>query len=175
MQIENLKGMNIFIVLLNQNLKLKNLIQTDTFKNSYIFFCHAHNKYDFPQNLDKKMIIDLMIYWKSFVEEDKEIYDKTINLLKKENAYNTIKVGHKAGKNEDLNDIMTKVSYSNEALAENIKKNMKENGKYVGDVVLGADGPIDSTIAKIYGTGAISNPVKGRVYPKKINEGEKFE
>lgn len=65
-------------------LKDQFLIQTDTFRNSYLFYCNDHGDYNFPNNLDKKMVIDLMTYWKSFVEDkDKEIYDKTINLLNK--------------------------------------------------------------------------------------------
>ena len=180
------KGYEFFNSSSKSRSKLKDqfLIQTDTFKNSYLFYCGDHGEYNFPNNLDKQTIINLMMYWQSLVEEkDKKIYDKTINLLKKDNINNAIKVGHKKQKNnEDLNDvqmgnlcnIMTKVSYSNEALAENIKKNLNENGKYIGNVILGADSPIDSTIAKIYGTGDISNPVKGREYSKKIDENEEY-
>lgn len=168
-------------------LKDQFIIQTNTFKNSYKFFCHDHGEYEFPQNLDRRMVIDLMTYWKSFVEDkDKEIYDKTINLLNMDNKKKAIKVsGYKKDmkQNENLNDIqmgnladiMTKINYSNQALSENIKKNLKENGKYVGNAVLGAQGPIDETIAKIYGNGDISNPIKGREYPKKIDEDEEMK
>ena len=66
-------------------LKDQFLIHTNTFRNSYLFYCNDHGEYNFPNNLDKRMIIDLMKYWKEFVEDkDKEIYDKTINLLNKD-------------------------------------------------------------------------------------------
>lgn len=161
------------------------LIQTDTFKNSYIFFCHDHETYDFPQNLSKEMIIKLMTYWKSEVKDikDREIYDKTIKLLSKEKDFGSIKVGgHKKNKynEKDLNDVemgnlqdvMTGINRSNERMVENIRKQMKENGKYVGNANLGAKNPIDPVIAEFYNRGDIAHPVPGKTYQKRSNENE---
>ncbi len=91
------KGYEYFNSSLKSKRKLKEqfLIQTDTFKNSYTFFCYDHEKYDFPSNLRKEMIIKLMEYWKSCVEDikDKEIYDKTIRLLLQEKIWGGLKLG----------------------------------------------------------------------------------
>ena len=161
-----------------RKLKEQFLIQTDTFKNSFLFFCYDHETYDFPSNLSKETIIKLMDYWKSCVDDikDKEIYDKTINLLNKEKNLSSYKIGNKHYKSKeykkDLNDVemgnlqevMTNVAYSNEVLAENIKKNMDKTGKYKGEAKLGANAPLDPTIAKIYGLGDISQPQPGKTY-----------
>ena len=40
-----------------RKLKEQFLIQTDSFKNSFTFFCYVHEKYDVPSNLSKEMII----------------------------------------------------------------------------------------------------------------------
>jgi len=164
-----------------RKLKEQFLIQTDTFKNSYTFFVYDHEKYDFPSNLSKEMIIKLMDYWKSCVEDikDKEIYDKTIRLLQQEKYMGGIKVGHnKHYKNKDLNDvemgnlqeIMNGVNYSNQALAEDIKKNMDKTGKYTGQAKLGAKSTVDPTIAQFYGKGDISKPQPGKKYPTREDE-----
>ena len=167
-----------------RKLKEQFLIQTDTFKNSYTFFCYDHENYDFPSNLSKEMVVKLMEYWKNCVEDikDKEIYDKTIRLiLQPEKQMGGIKVGHnKHYKNKDLNDvemgnlqeIMGGLNYSNQKLAEDIKKNMDKTGKYTGQVKLGAKSPVDPTIAEFYGKGDISKPQPGRFYqPKEDDSG----
>lgn len=157
------KGYEYFNSSLKSKRKLKEqfLIQTDTFKNSYTFFCYDHEKYDFPSNLSKEMIIKLMEYWKNCVEDikDKEPYDKTIRLLLQEKHIGGIKVGYnKYYKNKDLNvvemgnlkDIMNGFNYSNQDLDEDIKKNMDKTGKYTGQAKLGAKSTVDPTIAQFY-------------------------
>ena len=90
-----------------------------------------------------------------------------------------IKVGHnKHYKNKDLNDvemgnlqeIMNGVNYSNQALAEDIKKNMDKTGKYTGQAKLGAKSTVDPTIAQFYGKGDISKPQPGKKYPTREDE-----
>lgn len=179
------KGYEFFNSSSKSKSKLKDqlLIQTDTFKNSYRFFVHDHETYEFPENLDRKMVIDLMAYWKSLVDaKDRDIYDITINLLSGKKDSKTITVKHKKDykKQEDLNDvqmgnladIMTKVSYSNYDMGENAIKNLNQNGKYKGKVILGANGPVDPTLAKIYGNGNINTPIEGKTYPKSIDDYE---
>lgn len=159
------------------------LIQTDTFKNSYIFFCYDHETYDFPQTLSKENIIKLMTNWKDKVNDikDKEIYDKTIKLLSKEKNFGSIKVGgfkNNKYNEKDLNDVemgnlqdvMISINRSNERITENIKKQMKENGKYVGNPSLGAKGPVDPVIAELDNRGNIAQPVPGKTYHQKFDE-----
>lgn len=64
------KGYEFF----NSSSKQKNqlreqlLIQFDIFKNSYRFFIHDYEEYNFPEDLDKKTIIATLNFWKSFVK-----------------------------------------------------------------------------------------------------------
>ena len=166
-----------------RKLKEQFLIQTDTFRNSYTFFCYDHERYDFPSNLSKELVIKLMEYWKSCVEDikDKEIYDKTIRLLLQEKHMGGIKVGNnKYYKNKDLNDvemgnlqeIMSGVNYSNQALAEDIKKNMDKTGKYTGHAKLGAKSTVDPIIAKFYEKGDISKAQPGKKYQTREDESD---
>ena len=92
------------------------------------------------------------------------------------------KVGNKYHKkndyNKDLNDVemgnlqevMTGVAYSNQVLAEDIKKNMDKTGKYTGEAKFGANAPVDRTIAKFYNMGNISQPQPGKKYPNREDE-----
>lgn len=167
-----------------RKLKEQFLIQTDTFKNSYLFSIMIIKKNDFPSNLSKEFIIKLMEHWKSLVTDikDKEIYEKTIKLLNKDKDLTGFKVGNKYHKkndyNKDLNDVemgnlqevMTGVAYSNQVLAEDIKKNMDKTGKYTGEAKFGANAPVDLTIAKFYNMGNISQPQPGKKYPNREDE-----
>lgn len=163
------------------------LIQTDTFKNSYRFFLHDHKKYDFPEKLDKIKIINLLNNWKSFVkEEDKSIYDATINLLKKNknkvyNNFNNKKYNNMIEEELDdiqmgnFADIMTKISYSNDMIAQNAKKKLNTEGKFIGKVKLDAKNTIDPTISKINNYGNI-NIKKGNIkYSQKIGKNQYYE
>ena len=173
------KGYEFF----NSSSKQKNqlreqlLIQFDIFKNSYRFFIHDYEEYNFPEDLDKKTIIATLNFWKSFVNEnDKNIYDSIINLLNGQKSKMNIK--YKIQKNEEtMNDIqmgnfadvMTKISHSNEILAKNAMNNLNKNGKFTGNVILNADKPVDPVLAKMQHDGDI-NIKKEREYAKKISE-----
>ena len=124
-----------------------------------------------------------MTNWKDKVNDikDKEIYDKTIKLLSKEKNFGSIKVGgfkNNKYNEKDLNDVemgnlqdvMISINRSNERITENIKKQMKENGKYVGNPSLGAKGPVDPVIAELDNRGNIAQPVPGKTYHQKFDE-----
>lgn len=167
-------------------LKEQLLIQMETFKNSYRFFCHDFQEYDFPENLNKTMIIEFLNFWKSHVEEkDKNIYETIINIFDKNKSKGDNKMKYKiehSMKKGQLNDIqmgnvadtLTKISYSNDTIAENAKKNLNEKGKYAGKVLLDVNGPIDPMMAKMNNYGDINKQYGNRHYEHQIDEDQDY-
>ena len=75
----------------------------------------------------------------------------------------------------NLQEIMSGVNYSNQALAEDIKKNMDKTGKYTGHAKLGAKSTVDPIIAKFYEKGDISKAQPGKKYQTREDESDCWE
>lgn len=161
-----------------KHLKNQFLIISDTFKQSYKFFkADHHQEYEFPENLPVEEVIELFKQWKELVkdEEEKEIYDMTIDLLSKKKGSKKKKVkASDLAEDVEMTDVtmgnlmqgMAEISYSNEKLAENVRKEIKETGKYKSKVVKGAQDVVDPQLKRLKGD--LKERVPGREYPKQV-------
>ena len=72
-------------------------------------------------------------------------------------------------------DIMTKIGYSNDLLAQNAKKNLQEKGKYTGKVKKDANSPVDPIIGKMENRSDINQKYPNMPYDDSIDEDKEYE
>lgn len=66
-----------------EDLKNQIITQIEIFKFSYQMYIKEYGKYDFPNNLSKEEMINLLIKWKSIIPNEKEhrFYDVMIKII----------------------------------------------------------------------------------------------
>jgi hypothetical protein len=144
-----------------EDLKNQIITQIEIFKFSYQMYIKEYGKYDFPNNLSKEEMINLLIKWKSIIPNEKEhrFYDVMIKIINGD--YNIslmnelqkkVEKEGKDGTKIDPNFIIqggTKIVNYSQQMGDEIMKEAENNPNYKPEMKLGQDNPSDPLIKKI--------------------------
>ena len=143
------------------DLKNQIITQIEIFKFSYQIYIKENNKYDFPHNLQKQQIIELLKNWKKMIPDEKEhkFYDLMIEIINGNFNISFINELQKKIENEgkdgtiiDPNVILqggVKVVNYSQQMGEQIMKEVENNPNYQPEMKLGQDSPSDIQIKMI--------------------------
>ena len=144
-----------------EDLKNQIITQIEIFKFSYQVYIKDHKKYDFPNNLSKKDMINLLMKWKSIIPDSKEhrFYDAMIEIINGNFNISLINEVQKKIENEgkdgtkiDPNIILqagTKVVNYSQQMGDQIMKDYENNPNFKPEMKLGKDNPSDLQIKQI--------------------------
>ena len=144
-----------------EDLKNQIITQIEIFKYSYQIYIKEHRKYDFPNNLSKEQMINLLIKWKSIIPDKKEhrFYDAMIEIINGNfnvslinELQKQIENGGKDGTKIDPNIILqegTKIVNYSQQMGEQIMKEFENNPHYQPEMKLGQDNPSDIELKTI--------------------------
>lgn len=129
------------------------LIMADSFRQSVRFFKAAHHgEYQFPSNLSPQNIVGYLRNWESYVPiGDKRIYESIIEIVSGTGTGNLNLGANDFAPVERRNDVQVGnyisnamlVQHSNTALQNDVKREIRETGKYTPKAILGAQSTSD--------------------------------
>ena len=143
------------------DLKNQIITQIEIFKFSYQIYIKENNKYDFPHNLQKEQIIELLKKWKKMIPDEKEhkFYDSMIEIINGNFNISFINelqtIIENEGKDRTIinpNVILQggiKVVNYSQQMGEQIMKKVENNPNYQPEMKLGQDNPSDIQIKMI--------------------------